>query len=198
MKQYDSALRKWWTHCAAHHLDPFQPDTSSALCFFTTYFNEGASYGTLNSARAALGLIGRTSLGEDACISRFFKGVHNLRPPAPRYSSTWDPATVLNHLCSIPSTDHTSIRELTLKLVTLIALVTAHRVQTLSLIQLPHITFSESGATINIALPIKTSRKGCPQPSLFFVLFSRQTRTLCDASPVVHSPYGCASTTRDR
>ena len=49
------------------------------------------------------------------------------------------------------------------------------------LIQLPHITFSESGATINIALPIKTSRKGCPQPSLFLPFF-RDKPELCVAT----------------
>ena len=70
-------------------------------------------------------------MGEDHQIKRFFKGVSKLRPPLPRYNVTWNPTVVLNYLESCYPNEEISLDTLTGKFSTLVALITAHRVQTL-------------------------------------------------------------------
>lgn len=67
------------------------------------------------------------NLGKNDQVKRYFKGVYNLTPSAPRYISTWDPATVLDYLALWFPNEELCLNELTLKLITLLALVTAHR-----------------------------------------------------------------------
>ena len=40
----------------------------------------------------------RNSLGSHPLIARLLKGVYVLRPPTPRYSSTWDVSKVTDYL----------------------------------------------------------------------------------------------------
>ena len=40
----------------------------------------------------------RDSLGSHPLIARLLKGVYILRPPTPRYSSTWDVSKVTDYL----------------------------------------------------------------------------------------------------
>nr|CAH7762121.1 unnamed protein product [Callosobruchus chinensis] len=53
------------------------------------------SYSSLNTHRAALNLIIHQSSNDDKILKRFWKGVYNIRPPKPKYQSTWDPQPVL-------------------------------------------------------------------------------------------------------
>ena len=53
----------------------------------------------------------------------------------PRYLTTWDPAIVVQYLKALPSTSEHSLEMMPLKLGTLMALTTAHRIQTLSLLR---------------------------------------------------------------
>nr|CAH7751963.1 unnamed protein product [Callosobruchus chinensis] len=54
------------------------------------------SYSSLNTHRAALNLIIHQSSNDDKILKRFWKGVYNIRPPKPKYQSTWDPQPVLS------------------------------------------------------------------------------------------------------
>lgn len=66
------------------------------------------------------------------------KGVSRLRPAAPRYSLTWNPDKVLEYLKNL-KTEKCNLKNITLKLVALLALSTGQRVQTLSLIKIKNI-----------------------------------------------------------
>ena len=70
-------------------------------------------------------------LGKNAAISRFFKGVAVQKPQRPRYSSTWDPEPVLNHFSRLYPNESLPLDRLTKKLIILLTLITAQRVQTL-------------------------------------------------------------------
>ena len=59
------------------------------------------------------------------------KGVHNLRPNKPKYCSTWDVSMFFSYLQNLSPVKFISLKDLTLKLVTLMALVHATRVQSL-------------------------------------------------------------------
>ncbi|VDI55641.1 Hypothetical predicted protein [Mytilus galloprovincialis] len=78
----------------------FQISVGTVLEFFTTLFKEGnLGYSSLNLARGALSSLGLTidsiPVGRHAMVIRYMKGIFNLRPPRPRYESTWDVSKVL-------------------------------------------------------------------------------------------------------
>ena len=73
-------------------------------------------------------------VGENATIIRFLKGVYNIRPPKPNYVKTWDVSKVLLFLQKLSPAKFISLKELTLKLVMLITLSSACRVQSLHLL----------------------------------------------------------------
>lgn len=71
------------------------------------------------------------------------------------------------------------------KLATLLALVTAHRIQTLALIQIQNIEENSEGIEIKIPLRVKTSRKDVLQPTLFLPFF-RDCLDICAATTLKH------------
>lgn len=166
MKQYDSSLKLWWKFCNSNNIDTYQASVPYVLKFLSECFESGASYGTLNTTRSALSLIIGPKLGSDDRIKRFMKGVFRSKPPNPKYNVTWDPGVVLNHLAGYPM-ESVTLEKLTKKLVTILALTTGHRVQTLSLIDINNISFNNNVAQIYIPDIIKSSKKGNAQPVLY-------------------------------
>lgn len=171
LKQYDSSFKLWWLFCRQNNIDFYQASVPFVLKFLTDRFEAGASYGTVNCTRSALSLIIGPRIGEDDRIKRFIKGVFRLKPPAPKYNVTWDPAIVLNYLKGLYPNEVISLEKLTHKLVTLLALTTGHRVQTLSLIKIKNIQFTDEGVQIFIPDLIKTSGKNTKQPLLYLKSF---------------------------
>lgn len=184
-KQYDSALRRWWNFQKDRDRNPFHVTVPSILEFLTHWYSRGASHGTLNSARSAIAFLAPPGLAEDYRIRRLFKGISNLRPSAPRYDETWDPAIVLNYIRSLGANASLDLPTLTAKLATLLALVTAHRLQTLSLIQVENIEETCEGIHIKIPLRTKTSKRGTLQPILYLPFF-QQEQLICAASTLQH------------
>ena len=76
-------------------------------------------------------------------MKRFLKGVYEARPSKPSYAVTWDVNKVLNYLESI-STTECSLKDLTLKVVTLMPLVSAQRGQTIHYLSLEDMVVSET------------------------------------------------------
>ena len=64
-------------------------------------------------------------------VSRFMTGLFKLKSALPRYTETWDLHIVLNHLRTFPVINNMSLKQLTSKLVMLMAQLSAQRVQTL-------------------------------------------------------------------
>ena len=96
-------------------------------------------YSAVATARSALSSFIKddgVKVGDHSLVSRFMTGLFNQRSFLPRYSETWDPQIVLNHVKAFPSIDDMSLKQLTLKLVMLMTLLTAQRVQTLQSLSL--------------------------------------------------------------
>lgn len=179
IKQYGTTFKLWWLFCSVEKIDPLHTTNNKVIQFLTDQFHQGASYGTMNSHRSALSLLlSSNSIGADERIKRVLKGAFKLKPSAPRYSTTWDPQIVINHISNWAPNNNLSIEKLTKKLVILLALCTAHRVQTLSLIHIENIHFDLAGAKIVITSPIKTSGPGREQPVLFLPYF-KENLNIC-------------------
>lgn len=180
-KQYDTSLKKWFDYCQQNSKDAFCPSVTDILCFLTHVYNTGAKYGTLNSCRSALSLlVGQRFVNNDS-IQRFLKGVFRLRPTLPKYNLTWNVDLVLNFLANWHPNEELDLEKLTKKLITLLALVTAHRVLTFSLIKVDNICLAQSGFIIKIPDLIKTSLIGSEQPILSLPYYSEKT-VICPAN----------------
>lgn len=174
IKQYDTCLKKWYNFCLSKNIDVFGASINDAILFLTTLFDSGAQYGTLNSCRSALALVLIEKVGNSEIVKRFFKGVFRLRPPLPKYNTTWDTSKVLNILSSWYPNDCLGFDKLSRKLVTLLSLVTAHRMQTLSKININNIKIHADKITIKIPDIIKTSKIGTVQPNLILPFFRKK------------------------
>ena len=64
-------------------------------------------------------------------IARFMKGVSNIKPPAVKYTDTWDPKPVLNSLSEWGIPQELTLDKLTRRLAVLFLLATGQRLQAL-------------------------------------------------------------------
>lgn len=183
IKQYSVSIKLWWEFCAEKNLHPYKQGKKNLILFLSEQFNKGCSYGSLNSHRSALTLL----LGSETCsnddVKRLLKGAYRLKPVTPKYTHTWDPQVILNYISRWYPNLELSLEQITKKLVILLALCTAHRVQTLTLIKLSNIHISETGIKILIPDIIKTSAPGREQPLLYLPYF-RENPKICPASVI--------------
>lgn len=184
LEQYGVCYKLWWSYCNDNNYDVFDASVAQVVSFLSELYEKGASYGTLNSHRSALSLLLGNDLGSNDCIKRLLKGVFRLRPSLPKYSSTWDPQQVLTHISQWTPNSELSLDKLTKKVVVLLALCTAHRVQTFSLIKLCNIQINDNGVKIIISDIIKTSGIGRDQPILLLPFF-RENITICPATALI-------------
>lgn len=179
--QYNSTYKSWWQFCLTHSIYPYQASISMILLFLTEQFNKGVAYGSINNHRSALSLLLGSEVMNNDQIKRLLKGAYKLRPAAPKYSFTWDPQVVLDYIASWVPNKEMSLEKITKKLVILLALSTAHRVQTLSLIKIDNIKTTPSGVQIGIVDIIKTSAAGREQPVLYIPYFM-ENKAICPAT----------------
>lgn len=183
LRQYNGTYKLWWQFCSTNKSNPYKSTLTPILIFLTEQFNKGAAYGSLNSHRSALSLLIGSNITHDERVKRLLKGAYKLRPAAPKYSFTWDPQIVLNFIAEwVPNKD-LSIEKITKKLVVLLALCTAHRAQTLSLIKLDNVKIGPTGVQIGISDVIKTSAAGREQPVLFLPYF-HENKAICPATAI--------------
>ncbi|XP_011883839.1 PREDICTED: uncharacterized protein LOC105570989, partial [Vollenhovia emeryi] len=152
LRQYNGGLKKWWKFYTANQSDPFQITVPMG-----------------------------SSLADDSRIKGFFRGVSRLKPPKAKYNCTWDPRILLEYLEKTNSNNNLSLEELSKKLVTLLALVTGHRMQTLALMDIRNIVRNRDGYEIKISENIKTSRPGKVQPNLVIPVF-KGNPSVCPAA----------------
>ena len=132
-------------------------------------FNNGAGYSAINTARSALSsflFVKGIGIGKLPSVCRFMKGVFNLRPALPRNQVTWDVDVVLNYLRKLSPVRNLALKELTHKLVTLFALLSAQRGQTLSLLDIRNMTVSCDCAKFRLGEKVKQTKPGVHQAEI--------------------------------
>ena len=165
-KQYQSGLKRGISFCEEKGIDIFRPNESDLLLYLTKMFENGCSYGTLNTDRCAISLITSDKIGEQALISRFLKGCFKLRPTNAKYSCSWDVNVVLDYLEGLRPLRSLDLKDLSHKVATLLALCSAQRVQSLSKIRINNIHKCNDKLDIVFTDILKTSRAGFNQPVL--------------------------------
>ena len=163
-KQYSTFFRRWFHFCRQRSCDPFSTNVESVVEFLTSLFDNYLGYSAINTARGALSslglLIDGVAAGCHPLIVRFLKGVYSLRPSQPRYSHTWDASVVLNYLINLSPVQSLTLKELSLKLVMLIALTSVSRVQGLKYLKISNMRKSDNCFQFCYTDLLKTNRPG--------------------------------------
>ena len=106
-------------------------------------------------------------------LPKFLKGYYNINPPKPKCLHTWDVSKVLNYLSGLMPLADLSLKILTIKLIGLVALTTASRAQTISLLNIQYMSTFHDKIVFYIQKVIKTSRPGVPLPKVTFVKYDK-------------------------
>lgn len=183
LKQYDCSWKKWWKFCKEREISFYKTEITKVIKFLTAEFDKGASYSSLNCMRSAISVILGPEIGQNEFLKRFFKGLSRLRPPEPKYESTWDLKIVLDYFRNL-NNKNLPIEILSKKLITLLALVTGQRIQTLSLIDIRNIIIKERLIEIKIPERVKTSKPGGSQPILSLPFYEENTN-ICPANTLL-------------
>ena len=163
-KQYKRVWDEWSGWCHKRQIDLLQASVIQVVEFLTDCYHEGKGYSTINTYHSALSTTlcsmndDRDSLGSHPLIARLLKGVYVLRPPTPRYSSTWDVSKVTDYLKTLAPLRELSLKSLTLKTVMLCALASAQRQQTLSALDLNFRKESRDSISFVVTDRLKTLR----------------------------------------
>ena len=129
--------------------------------FLTALFQNGEGYSAINTARSALSTFfineSGLTIGKYPSVKRLLKGIFKLRPSLPRYNCIWDVNIVLDFLKNFYPYEGMELSILTKKLVMLLALASAQRVQTLQVLKVEDVCFKENLVIIPINELIKQS-----------------------------------------
>ena len=138
------------------------------------FYDKELSYSSINTARSALSafiLCDNGTIGQHPLICRFVKGVYQLRTPIPRSRVTWDVEKLLKFLRNWKDNEFLNLKLLSWKLASLIAIVTAQRVQSLSLIKRTALKFDSDGCTIHFEEKLKQTRPNYHQNDIFLPMY---------------------------
>ncbi|CAD6233480.1 GSCOCG00007215001-RA-CDS, partial [Cotesia congregata] len=141
-KQYEKPIREWVSFCKKNNYNIFSPNEQEVMEWLVEKFNEVLSYSAFKT-----------------------------RPSKPKYDRIYSLDPILKKLESMYPLDELSLQKLTIKLIMILALITAHRKQTFSLIKRNNIKKTSNGYEIEISDAIKTSRPGSCQPLLILPKF---------------------------
>lgn len=171
IKQYQLAWKRYFLWCHKRKKDPFHPSETLILDYINNLRLSGVSYSVLNTAKSmlsqTLNLFG-VNFDNFRLLSRLMTGCFNLKPPRARYNFTWDVGVVLRFLSSLYPLEDLSLKLLTFKLVTLVALITAARAQTLSALDLDYLSYNSEKSVFVFQIHdiLKTTRPGNSLPNI--------------------------------
>ena len=175
-KQYTCYVEKWISYCGKRNLNPIHSNVKEGINFLAELLDLGLGYSAINTARSALSSIlsmsEKTTFGAHPLVCRFLRGMFAERPSLPRYKTIWDVNTVLKYLKGIQIDKDLTLRDLTLKLTMLLALLSGQRCHTLHLLSLEGMSLKAQQCTFKISEPIKTTKPGSKALEVQFKAYS--------------------------
>ena len=155
-KQYHTYIKQWKEFCAARNISYLQSKVETVVEFLSElYYGKHLGYSAINTARSALSSFlvlddNLHSVGTHPLVSRLMKGIFQLRPPRPRYKEIWDVNVVFAHLRKLAPSNVICLKDLTMKVCILIALISAQRVQSLLLLNLKNMVVKANSIVFTI------------------------------------------------
>ena len=175
-KSYDSSFGKWAHWCDEQDKlkDPISGPISDVANFLAELYEDGYQYQSVNAYRSAIssvhGKVDGCAVGQHPTVSRLMRGNFNKRPPQPRYSFTWDVQKVTSYISTMGENNTLSLKLLSFKLVTLLALTRPSRSKfnDLSNLDLRFMRLLPEGIQFQPSSLSKQSRpRNPPKPFLF-------------------------------
>ncbi|CAG5109271.1 Protein of unknown function [Cotesia congregata] len=123
----------------------------------------------------------RSSCTKNPLVSRLLKGAYNIKPAKSRYDRIYSLDPILDKLELLRPLSNLDRPQLTTKLAVLLALTTAHRIQTIASIKRCNIIRSGENYEIEIPDRMKTSKRGVFQQLLILPKFHKNVN-LCVVS----------------
>lgn len=139
----------------------------------------GFSYSTMNTARSALSTvisIDGKPVGSHPLVIRLLKGAFNLRPALPKNVVTWDPELLINYLKKLSPVKSLSMKNLTLKAVSLLWILSGQRGQSMQCIDLRNLTVTKHVVKIRFGDILKSTRPGFQQKEVTIKAFAPDRR----------------------
>ena len=147
-----------------------------------TQYNRGLTYSSLNTARYALSTVillpNRNTFGNHLLVTRLMKGVFDSRPTLQRYNSIWNVTTVLDFIKTLGPNEELSLKNATLKCVTLVALLSGQRCQTIHALRISGMKETNRQIRFDIYTLLKTSKPEKHQEPLTFKPYTHDSQ-LC-------------------
>ena len=176
-KSYDSLFNKWVRWCNERNSDPVSGDINEVIIFLAALYDEGYQYRSLNAYRSAISSVHEKidgyNVGKHPMVTRLIKGAFQERPPQPRYTETWNVATVTTYLESLGDNEKmTSLNDLSYKTVMLMALTRPSRSADIANLSLGHRKYSPEGVSFQPTQLAKQSRPSKSITEFFFPSFS--------------------------
>ena len=135
-KGYNSSFSKFKTYCLSKNLSPTSCNPEEIAKYIQFLYTSGSKYSTVNLARSAIskyhdGFNG-TPAGQHKMVCNAVKAVFRLRPPLPKYKTTYDVSIVLDYIKSLPTNSELSLKMLSYKALFLITIATISRVSSIA------------------------------------------------------------------
>ena len=133
---YGYVFRKFSSFCSNLHTDPFSCTPTVLVKYIRYLYENGAQYRTVNHHRSSIskfhaGVAG-VAIGSHPLVCQAVKAVFRLRPPLPRYVTTFDITKVFAYFQSLPTNEDLTLKQLSLKSLFLLTSACVSRVSSVS------------------------------------------------------------------
>lgn len=187
-KQYGSYLKRWMQFCSQQQVDKINPSLGDIIVFLTELHEAGLGYSAINTAKSMLSsifsVIHKQNIGTEPLIQRFMKGIFHLKPSVPKTLFTWDVKIVLDFLSDL-DTESLTLKLLSMKLATLLILVTGQRCQTLFALRIDNMEIAENYIKIRVGNLLKQSKPGKHLAELYLESFPKN-KNICVVRMLKH------------
>ena len=168
--QRQGTEKRFADFCHKRQADPLCATTETGIEFLTKYFNTGVGYSAVNSARSTLSSLIKPlhgiPFGQGPLVSRFLRGVFNIRPALSRCVTTWKVSKIFQYLKKKQALVNCDLKAVSHRLATLLCLTTGQRDQTIKFLNLECLKVFDDRAILFIPDKLKTTRPGHHLPPL--------------------------------
>lgn len=179
---YGEAWQKWASWCNQQQINPILAPLSAFLDVITRELNSGKAYRSINVYRSAISMthltIDSLRVGEHPLACQVMKGIFDKRPPLPRYTQTWKVHQVTSYLEGLGGNSELSLKQLSERLVVLLALTSAEKGSELAAHDLIFRRFYPEGVSVTLPQLTKKSCIGNPAKTSFHASLPSNAR-LC-------------------
>ena len=165
---YESGWKGWNSWCSARDIDPHTPSEAMVAEYLLEKFDEGLSYDHIGVIRSAISAFARgpegTPIGQCTLIKGLMKGFYNKRTPRPRYTATWSIDTLLEFWKGQPVDRDLDLKDLTIKVTSLLAVSHLTRASDLNLMLAENHKREEGFLEFLLESTPKHQRKGLLEP----------------------------------